>query len=138
MVELGTDEHVKKIIFIEKLTEFSLSYVRVLVSMGSSASIKIRASVYCYSMCPIGCGSSRRKSDGIIVVVASGQYYLGIGCFSATRGLKPPLRAYTSHLRRPLISFLVWLWLLDNCLIKINAVIHHLLHRWMTVIIVMI
>ena len=70
MVELGTDEHVKKIIFIEKLTEFYLSYVRVLVSMGSSASIKIMASVYCYSMCPIDCGSSRRKSDGIIVVAA--------------------------------------------------------------------
>ena len=70
-----------------------------------------------------------------LVVVASGQYYLGIGCFSATRSLKPPLQAYTSHLRRPLISFLVWLWLLDYCLIKINAVIHHLLHRWMTVII---
>ena len=42
MVELGTDEHVKKIIFIEKLTEFYLSYVRVLVSMESGASIKIR------------------------------------------------------------------------------------------------
>ena len=135
-MELGTDEHVKKIIVIEKLTEFYLSYVRVLESMGSSASIQIRASGYCYSMCPIGCGSSRRKSDGIIVV-ASGQYYLGIGCFSATRSLKPPLQAYTSHLRQPLISFLVWLWLLDYCLIKINAVIHHLLHRWMTVIIVM-
>ena len=98
--------------------------------------MKIRTSVYCYSMCSIGCGSSRRKSDGI-VVVASGEYYLGIGCFSAMRGLQPPLQAYTLHLRRPFVSFLVWLWLLDSSLIKINAVVHHLLHRWMTVIVVM-
>ena len=80
VVELGTGEHAKKIIFLGKMTEFYLSYVRVLLSMGSSASMKIRTSVYCCSMCSIGCGSSRRKSDGI-VVVASGEYYLGSGCF---------------------------------------------------------
>ena len=40
-MELGTDEHVKKIIFIEKLTEFYLSYVRVLVSMGGSAQLRL-------------------------------------------------------------------------------------------------
>ena len=47
VMELGTDEHAKKIIFLERMTEFYLSYVRVLLSMGSSASMEIRTSVYC-------------------------------------------------------------------------------------------
>ena len=81
-MELGTDEHVKKIIFIEKLTEFYLSYIRVLVSMGSSASMRIRTSVYCCSMCSIDRDFSRRKSGGILAIAAPAvpqAFWLGTG-----------------------------------------------------------
>ena len=120
-----------------KMTEFYISYVRVLVKMGSSASMRIRASVHRCSMCSTGCGSPRRKSDGI-VVVASGEYHLGDGCLATTRSLKLHFRIIFLHLRRLFISFLVWLWLLEYSLIETNAVIHHLLHRLMTAIVVMI
>ena len=93
VVELWTDEHAKKIIFLEKMTEFWLSYVRILLSMGSSASIKIRTSVHCYSMCPIGCGSSRRKS-GDIVVVAAPSRSLG---FLPGEWILPNLRSYRRY-----------------------------------------
>ena len=90
VVELGTDEHAKKSIFIGKMTEFWLPYVRVLVSMGSSASMKIRTSVYCCSMCSIGCGSSRRKSDGIVVIGAPSR---SLG-FLPGHWILPNLRSY--------------------------------------------
>ena len=71
VVELGTDEHAKRDNLSQlKRLEFYLSYVSVLVSMGSSASMRIRTSMHCCSMCSVGCGSSRRKSGGIVVVAA--------------------------------------------------------------------
>ena len=89
-MELGTDEHVKKGNLSRKMTGFWLSYVRVLQSMGSSASMEIRTSVYCHSMCSIGCGSSRRKSDGIIVVSAPSR---SLG-FLPGHWILPNLRSY--------------------------------------------